>query len=90
MEESIFLGAGGDGHQQLRADSRHTSAVRRLTQREFCWQLEMSLCQDIPVRPTATQHHADTTLERLRGNHIPEKGQKRRDCRVCSSRGPGE
>ena len=61
--------------------------VRRLTQREFCRQLVVSLCHSILVRPAATEHHADNTLKMLHGHHYPEK--KRRDCRVCSYRGPG-
>ena len=67
-------------------DSRQTSVARRLTQREFCQQLVASLYQNILVRPAATQHHADNTLERLHGHHYPERGQKRRGCRVGSSR----
>ena len=71
-------------------DSRHTSVVRRLTQREFCRQSVVSLCHSIPVRPAATQHHADNTLERLHVHHYLEMGKKRRDCCVCSCHGPGE
>ena len=36
------------------------------------------------MRPAATQHHADNTLERLRGHHYSERGKKRRDC-VCAA-----
>ena len=42
----------------------------------------MSLCQDIPARSAASQHYADNTLERLRGRHYPERGVKRKNCRV--------
>ena len=65
-------------------DSRHTSVARKLTQRKFYRKLVVSLCHSIPVRPAATQHHADNTLERLRGHHYSERGKKRRDC-VCAA-----
>ena len=65
-------------------DSRHTSVTRKLTQREFYRQLVVSLCHSILVRPVATQQHADNTLERLRGHHYSERGNKRRDC-TCAA-----
>ena len=65
-------------------DSRHTSVMRKLTQREFYRQLVVSLCHSILVRPAATQQHADNTLERLRGHHYSERGKKRRDC-TCAA-----
>ena len=45
----------------------------------------ISLCQDILVRPGATQHHADTTLERLRGNHYIQRGDRSEGIAVCAA-----
>ena len=50
--------------------------ARKLTQRKFYRQLVVALCHSIPVRPAATQHHADNTLERLCGNHYSERGKE--------------
>ena len=71
-------------------DSGHTCVARKLIQREFCRQSVVSLCHSILVSPAATQHDADNTLRKLHSNHYPEMDKKRKDCRVCSSRGPGE
>ena len=65
--------------------SRHPSVVRILTQREFRHQLVILLCQDILVRPAATQHNADTTLERLRGNHYIQRGDRSEGIAMCAA-----
>ena len=58
--------------------------ARKLTQREFYRHLVVSLCYSNRVRPAATQHHVDNTLERHSGHHYPERGKKRRDC-ACAA-----
>ena len=68
---------------------RHTSSRRKLSQMEFRRELAVSLCQELPARNSSTHHRRDDTLERLRGQHFPGKIPKRKDCRVCSQRGPG-
>ena len=69
--------------------TRHTSSQRKLPMVEFRRELAVSLCQDLPARTTTTHHRHDDTLERLRGQHFPDKAPKRKDCRVCSQRGAG-
>lgn len=68
----------------------HTDSRRKLKHREFRRELVLALCDD---QSSATRHRQprphDQTLERLRGNHFPDTGPVRRDCRVCSVRGPG-
>ena len=64
------------------------SNTRRLSHKAFRQELVVALCQ--PLVTTRTRHnHQDCSLERLRGQHFPDCDRKRRDCRVCSDRGPG-
>ena len=68
----------------------HTDNRRKYTHKEFRRELVMALCHDMRVSRTHRQHHRrDSTVERLRGTHFPDSGPVRRDCRVCSVRGPG-
>ena len=50
----------------------------------------MSLCeQQRSTRSHRTpRRQQDRSLERLRGSHFPDAGSTRRDCRMCSVRGP--
>lgn len=67
----------------------HTDARRKLTHKEFRRALVLALCEDLQESAAHHQpHRQDHTLERLQG-HFPESGTVRRDCRVCSVRGPG-
>ena len=69
---------------------QHTDAHRKLSHKEYRRELVLAPCQ--PLYETTTHHHPssrDQTLERLRGQHFPDSGPTRRDCRVCSTRGPG-
>ena len=68
----------------------NTRSPRKLTSREFRWEIVVSLCSDMPARHGSTRHRHDMTLEPLKGQHFPEKVTKRRDCRICSKRGPNE
>ena len=70
--------------------TKNTSSPRKLTSREFRREIVVSLCSDMPARHVSTRHRHDMTLERLQGQHFPEKVTKRRDCRICSKRGPDE
>ena len=71
--------------------STHTDARRKLSHREFRRELVMSLCEPLRgIAPHRQPHVRDNTLERLRGRHFPETSSSRRDCRVCSSRVPGQ
>ena len=70
--------------------TQHTDSRRKLTHKEFRRELVEVLCQ--PLRDISTHRQParhDHTLECLRGHHFPENGSTRRDCRVCSTRGPG-
>ena len=68
----------------------HTNTRRPLTQKEFRRELVTTLCHDQHIRMShPTQQRPDQSLERLRGSHFPETSTVRRDCRVCSVRGPG-
>ena len=70
--------------------STHTDARRKLSHKEFRRELVMALCEE---QRSATSHRPprrrDQTLERLQGSHYPDTAEVRRDCRVCSVRGPG-
>ena len=69
----------------------HTDARRKLSHKDFRRELVLALCEE--QRSTMAHHprrqRRDQTLERLRGSHYPDTGVVRRDCRVCSVRGPG-
>ena len=67
----------------------HTSNPRRLTMKEFRRELAVQLCHDICQGDTRGSSRTDQSLERLRGQHVLQKGNKRRDCSVCSDRNPG-
>ena len=70
--------------------SSHTDDRRKLSHKEFRRELVMSLCEQqrsIRSHRTPWRQH-DQSLERLRGSHFPDAGSTRRDCRVCSVRGP--
>ena len=69
--------------------TKNTSSRRKLSQIEFRRELAVSLCQELPARTSSTHHRCDDTLERLRGQHFPDKIHKRRDCKVCSQRCQG-
>ena len=69
----------------------HTDAHRKHTHKEFRRNIVLSLCQ--PLRDMTTHHQPalrDHTMERLRGRHFTDTSSTRRDCRVCSSRQPGQ
>ena len=70
--------------------SSHTDNRRKLSHKEFRRELVMSLCeQQRSTRSHRTpRRQQDQSLERLRGSHFPDAGSTRRDCRVCSVRGP--
>ena len=70
--------------------TQHTNDRRKMAHKQFCRELVLALCQ--PQRDNTTQCHLSTcdhTPEHLRGQHFPETGSVRRDCRVCSNREPG-
>lgn len=68
--------------------TKHTDARRKLTHKEYRRELVLALCE--PLYDTTHQRSSrDQTLERLRGQHFPDSSPTRRDCRVCSTRGPG-
>ena len=67
--------------------SSHRTGRRKLSHKEFRRELIISLCQPL-LKSSPVQHNQhDCSIERLLGQHYPETGRKRRDCRVCSSRG---
>ena len=69
----------------------HTDARRKHSHKDFRRELVLALCEEqrsvMAHRPQ--RQRRDQTLERLRGSHYPDTGAVRRDCRVCSDRGPG-
>ena len=69
----------------------HTDARRKRTHKEFRRDIVLSLCQPLrDMTPHRQPAPRDQTLERLRGRHFPDTSSTRRDCRVCSSRQPGQ
>ena len=70
--------------------TQHSDAQRKLTHKEFRRDLVTALCEEQrSARSCHPPHRRDQTLERLRGSHFPDTAPSRRDCRVCSVRGPG-
>ena len=71
--------------------SGHTDVRRKLSHKEFRRQLVITLCEEqiSQARHRRPTSRGDQSIERLRGSHYPDTATTRRDCRVCSVRGPG-
>ena len=79
------MGAGGDGHQQLRSVQQAHKCGEEADPEGVSSAARYVVVPRYSGEASSHSNHADTMLERLHGNHYLERGQKRRDCRVQQS-----